>query len=69
MMSATDTASSSPGHDPQFKATHWSVVVRAGDDDFEVRAAALEDSTALIGIRSIHSSAGVAAVATTKQRT
>jgi RNA polymerase sigma-70 factor (ECF subfamily) len=41
MMSATDTASSSPGHDPQFKATHWSVVVRAGDDDFEVRAAAL----------------------------
>jgi RNA polymerase sigma-70 factor (ECF subfamily) len=41
MMSATDTASSSPGHNPQFKATHWSVVVRAGDDDFEVRAAAL----------------------------
>ena len=41
MTPATDSASSSPGHDAQFGATHWSVVARAGDDDSEVRAAAL----------------------------
>jgi RNA polymerase sigma-70 factor (ECF subfamily) len=42
MTPGTDTASSSPGHDAHFTATHWSVVAKVGDEDPAVRAAALE---------------------------